>query len=189
MELRQATVDDVPAALRLMDIATAWLAKRGQTGQWGDGSSKHADNPVRTQRAIEFTESGGTWLAIDTTTPSFQSTNSSEAQGDELSVINGVVGAVTVGQANPYVQPATEPELYVLFLATDRASSGKKIGTLLLDHARKLAREAGVSLLRLDCYAGGGGGLVRYYESQGFERRETFEIKGWPGQIMVQRLE
>lgn len=190
MELRQATVDDVPAMLRLMDIATAWLAKRGQTGQWGDGSSKHADNPARIQRATEFAESGGTWLAVDTTSPSYQSTNSSEAQGDELSIINGVVGAVTVGrEPTPYIQPATEPELYVLFLVTDRASSGKKIGTLLLDHARKLAREAGVSLLRLDCYAGGSGGLVRYYESQGFERAETFEKEGWPGQVLVQRLD
>jgi hypothetical protein len=35
----------------------------------------------------------------------------------------------------------------------------------------------------------GGGGLVLYYESQGFERMETFETNGWPGQVLKQRLD
>ena len=129
-------------------------------------------------------ESGGTWIAVD----SNPSTKTS-GEDEELAIINGVVGALTVGQANPYVKPATEPELYITFLITDRASAGKGIGTLLLEQARTLARETGVSLLRVDCYAGGGGRLVRYYESQGFERREAFEVEGWPGQVLVQRLD
>jgi GNAT superfamily N-acetyltransferase len=184
-----------------MDIATDWLVKKGQTGQWGTG--RHSANPARIERATEFAESGGTWIAVDADWSSstknglpggeaaspYQSTDKSGGEDEELSIINGIVGALTVGQANPYVQPATEPELYVLFLASDRASSGKGIGTLLLEKARTLARKAGVSVVRLDCYAGGSGGLVRYYESQGFERAETFEIKGWPGQVLVQRLD
>lgn len=179
--LRPGTVEDVPAMLRLMDIATAWLVKKGQTGQWG--TERHSTNPDRIKQATELAESGGTWIAVDTN-------YSPPKSGDEeLSVINGVVGAITLGQANHYVQPATEPELYVKYLASDRASSGKGIGTLLLEKARALAREAGVSLLRLDCYAGGSGGLVRYYESQGFKRMETFEAKGWPGQVLIQRLD
>ncbi|KAF2733143.1 hypothetical protein EJ04DRAFT_495851 [Polyplosphaeria fusca] len=190
VSLRLGTVEDAPAMLRLMDIATDWLVKKGQTGQWG--TERHSDNPARIKQATEFAASGGTWIAVDTNwSPSSTEgdLNKSEGEGGELSIINGVIGGLTVGQANPYVQPATEPELYIKFLTSDRAASGKGIGTLLLDQARALAREAGVSLLRLDCYAGGGGGLVRYYESQGFERMETFEIKGWPGQILVQRLE
>lgn len=179
--LRPGTVEDVPAMLRLMDIATAWLVKKGQTGQWG--TERHSTNPDRIKQATELAESGGTWIAVDTN-------YSPPKSGDEeLSVINGVVGAITLGQANHYVQPATEPELYVKYLASDRASSGKGIGTLLLEKARALAREAGVSLLRLDCYAGGSGGLVRYYESQGFKRMEAFEAKGWPGQVLIQRLD
>lgn len=187
--LRPGTVEDVPALLRLMDIATQWLVKRGQTEQWGDGTVRHADNPARIKRAKEFAESGDTWVAVDTTSPTYKAADASEAEDHDLPIMNGVVGGLTVGGPNPYVQPATEPELYVLFLITDRASSGKGIGTLLLDKARELAGKAGVSLLRLDCYAGGSGGLVRYYESQGFERGETFEVKGWPGQILVQRLD
>lgn len=192
--LRPGTVDDVPAMLRLMDIATAWLVKRGQTGQWGAGTERHAENPARIRQATEMAGSGGMWIAVDADSPSSQtedgvSADSSGGEDAELSIINGVVGALAVGQANAYVQPATEPELYVQFLATDRASSGKGIGALLLEKARALAREAGVGLLRVDCYAGGGGGLVRYYESQGFERREAFEIEGWPGQVLVLRLD
>jgi len=200
--LRPGTVEDVPAMLRLMDIATDWLVKKGQTGQWG--TERHSDNPARIKQATEFAESGGTWIAVDTNSSSsrtedglsggevespYQSTDKSVREDEELSIINGVVGALTLGQANPYVQPATEPELYVKYLASDRASGGKGIGTLLLEQARTLARKAGVSLLRVDCYAGGGGGLVRYYESQGFERMETFEINGWPGQVLIQRLD
>ena len=152
--------------------------------------------PARIKQATEKAESGGTWIAVDTNSSSsrtedgssggevdspYQSTDKSRGEDKELPIINGVVGALTVGQANPYVQPATEPELYVQFLISDRASSGKGISTLLLEQARTLARKAGVSLLRVNCYAGGGGRLVRSYESQGFERMETFEIDGWPG--------
>ncbi|KAL6794964.1 acyl-CoA N-acyltransferase [Trichoderma sp. SZMC 28013] len=183
--LRPGTVEDAPAMLKLMDIATAWLVKKGQAGQWG--TEKHSTNPARIKQATELAESGGTWIAVDANYSPPKSGD--EAEDEELSVINGIVGAITVGQANHYVQPATEPELYVRYLASDRASSGKGIGTLLLEKARALAREAGVSLLRLDCYAGGSGGLVRYYESQGFKRMETFDANGWPGQVLIQRLD
>jgi GNAT superfamily N-acetyltransferase len=112
----------------------------------------------------------GTWIAVDTNSSSsrtedglsggeverpYQSTDKSRGEDEELSIINGVVGALTVGQANPYVQPATEPELDVQFLISDRASSGSGIGTILLEQARTLARKAGVCILRVDCYAGG----------------------------------
>ncbi|KAF1974514.1 hypothetical protein BU23DRAFT_636068, partial [Bimuria novae-zelandiae CBS 107.79] len=165
-----------PTPVRLQDIATAWLGSRGRTGQWGDGTVKHAENPECIERSKEFAESGGAW----------RRQNHDEG---ELKNINGVVGGLVVGRANPYVAPATEPELYVNFLATDRRSGRKGIGALLLEKARALAREMGVGVLRLDCYAGNGGGLVRYYEPQGFERGESFEVTGWPGLIMVRRLD
>ena len=193
--LRPGTVEDVPAMLRLMDIATDWLVKRGLPGQWG--TARPSEIPARIKQATEKAESGGTWIAVDTNWSSSRTENSLSGQNtdkfggedEELSILNGVVGALTVGQANSYVQPATEPELYIQFLISDRASSGKGIGPLLLEQARTLAREASVSLLRVDCYAGGSGGLVRYYESQGFERTESFEVQGWPCQVLIQRLD
>lgn len=90
----------------------------------------------------------------------------------------------------PYVTPVSEPELYVRLLVTDRRWAGKEVGKRLLDHARRLANGAGVSLLRVDCYAGGDGKLIQYYESQGFKRSESLNLEGhWPCQVLAQRLE
>lgn len=92
----------------------------------------------------------------------------------------------------PYVPAVDEPELYVRLLVTDRSLAGHGIGSTLLDHARELARAAGVGLLRVDCFAGGDGALVRYYERQGFTRTEAFAVpvngSEWPGQVLAQRL-
>ena len=53
----------------------------------------------------------------------------------------------------------------------------------------ELQRLTGVSLLRVDCYAGGDGKLVRYYESNGFTRTEAFTgTDDWPGQILARRV-
>jgi len=179
-----------------MDIATQWLVRQGLTGQWGTES--HSDNPRRIEQCTEFAESGGLWIALDeaastkpdsppvAAAPGAQQEDSNDA--GELKNINGIVGAICVGDAVPYVKPATEPELYIRLLLTDRNWNGRGLGTMLLQHARELAHNAKVSVLRVDCYAGGNGKLVRYYESQGFERVESFEEKGWPGQVLVQRL-
>ena len=35
--------------------------------------------------------------------------------------------------------------------------------------------------MRVDCYAGGTGDLVRYYTRHGFTPTESFVIDGWPG--------
>jgi hypothetical protein len=63
---------------------------------------------------------------------------------------------------------------------------------LLLRHAKATADRTGVSLLRLDCYAGGAGALVRYYESVGFEQVTRFTVelfgKSYTGCLLEQRL-
>ena len=103
------------------------------------------------------------------------------------------VGALVVGSAYDYVPPATEPELYVNLLVTDRAYTGAGIGGRLLAHAADLARHRGVHLLRVDCYAGDDGALVRWYERQGFTRTTRFTVDRpghppWPGQLLTRRL-
>jgi GNAT superfamily N-acetyltransferase len=167
--IRQAGHSAVPEVLALLDGATEWLVARGRTDQWG--TEPHSTNPRRIAQISSFADDGGLWLA--------------EADGR-------VVGALAVGTASSYVPAADEPELYVRLLVTDRASAGQGIGALLLDHARELARAAGVGLLRVDCFAGGDGALVRYYEKQGFTREAEFAVpvndSEWPGQILFQRL-
>lgn len=146
-----------------------WLVARGRTDQWG--TRLHSTSPKRVAQITGFADDGSLWVG--------------EADGR-------VVGAVAVGTALAHIPPVDEPELYVRLLVSERASAGQNIGGVLLDHARELARAAGVGLLRVDCFAGGDGALVRYYERQGFTRSETFtEVSGsveWPGQVLAQRL-
>jgi len=49
-------------------------------------------------------------------------------------------------------------------------------------------KRLGVPLLRVDCYGGGQGDLVRFYESAGYRRTETIKVKEWPGQILERRF-
>lgn len=169
MTIRRAGRDEVPAVLGLLDGATEWLVAKGRTDQWG--TEPHSTNPRRIAQITDFADDGGLWVA--------------EANGR-------VVGALAVGAALPYVPAAGEPELYVRLLVTDRGSAGQGIGASLLDQARELARSQGVGLLRVDCFAGGDGALIRYYEKQGFIRERAFAVpvndSEWPGQILFQRL-
>jgi GNAT superfamily N-acetyltransferase len=169
MTIRRAGRGDVPAVLGLLDGATEWLVARGRIDQWG--TDRHSTNPRRVAQITSFADDGGLWVA--------------EADGR-------AVGALAVGTALPYVPAADEPELYVRLLVTDRGSAGQGIGASLLDHARELARSQGVGLLRVDCFAGGDGALIRYYEKQGFTRERAFAVpvndSEWPGQILFQRL-
>jgi GNAT superfamily N-acetyltransferase len=97
-------------------------------------------------------------------------------------------GGLVMGGATSYVPEATEPELYVVALVGSRHPSARGAGRALLGFAEAVARELGVDLLRVDCYAGGDQELVRFYESAGFTSTDPFEVKGWPGQVLERRL-
>ncbi|WP_406108303.1 GNAT family N-acetyltransferase [Micromonospora globbae] len=170
LTVRPGEPADAPTILRLLDGATAWLVARGRSGQWG--TEPASADPRRIAQAQEWATGGGLWLAM---------------LGDRP------VGALVVGAATEYVPAATEPELYVNLLVTDRAYAGRAIGGRLLAHAAELARERGLGLLRVDCYAGADGALVRWYERQGFTRTDTFTVRRpgrepWPGQVLARRL-
>jgi GNAT superfamily N-acetyltransferase len=92
------------------------------------------------------------------------------------------------GESPDYVDAASEPELYVILLLTSRRYAGRKIGDQLLVKARANAVAKGVSLMRVDCYGGGTGDLVRYYERNGFVRTQAFTLRDWPCQVLEQRL-
>jgi GNAT superfamily N-acetyltransferase len=168
--IRTGGPDDVPTVLALLDGATRWLVERGRTGQWG--TEPHSTSPRRIEQVRRWAADGGLRIA--------------ELAGE-------AAGALAVGSAMPYVAPAAEPELYVNLLVTDRRYAGRKIGTRLLAEAERIARDRGVGLLRVDCYAGDDGALVRYYERQGFTRAETFIVdlpdRRWPGQLLTRRLD
>lgn len=88
-----------------------------------------------------------------------------------------------------HLPPPGEPERYVHWLAPDRRFQGLGVGSALLAHAAEVTGRAGVALLRVDCFAGDGGKLVRYYESNGFVRTETYRgTNDWPGQVLARRV-
>jgi GNAT superfamily N-acetyltransferase len=161
--LRVGSVDDLDTVMGLLDAAVAWLVGQGRTGQWGNQPwSASADRVARIRRMIE---------------------------GSELLLLerDGVpVAALAHGPvAHDYVPAAVGPEDYVLLLVADPSARGA--GRRLLDESWARARADGIDRQRVDCYAGGDGKLVRFYESAGFTRAATFDVDGWPGQLLERR--
>ncbi|MEV7008464.1 GNAT family N-acetyltransferase [Streptosporangium sp. NPDC051022] len=165
MRIRDGNGGDVPAVLGMFDGAVAWLTARGRTGQWG--SRPFSADPARVERVTSWAASGGMRIA--------------EIDGEPT-------GCAVLGSPMDYVAPAPEPELYVQALVIDQRFRGHGVGSELLARARSEAAERGVSLLRVDCYAGDDGRLVAYYESQGFTRTESLTVGEWPGQLLELRL-
>jgi GNAT superfamily N-acetyltransferase len=165
LEIERGRAADADALLALFDEAVAWLVARGQTGQWG--TRPFSAIPARRQRAAEWAAGGGLWFARD--------------GGGEAA------GALVVGEAPGYVPPAEVPELYVIVLLTSTRWRHRGVGALLIDHAAELARRAEAARLRVDCWAGVPE-LQAAYERLGFERVGGFEVRGWPGAILVRAV-
>ncbi|WP_043626459.1 GNAT family N-acetyltransferase [Nonomuraea candida] len=163
--IRPTRDGDVPAVLAMFDSAVAWLTARGRTGQWG--TRPFTGDPGRTRQVTSWLEGGGMRIAEHDGRPA---------------------GCISVGPAHDYVTPATEPELYVQALVTDRRHAGHGVGAALLDWAAEEARARRAAVLRVDCYAGGDGRLVAYYESRGFTRVAPFTVGEWPGMLLQRRL-
>src|SRR3954454_9449348 len=107
--IRPGTPQDIPVILALLDRATEWLVSQGRTGQWG--TEPHSTDPRRLAQSKVWARDGGMHLA--------------ELDG-------APVGALIVGHAPDHTPAATEPELYVKLLVTDRAHAGLGIGGRLL---------------------------------------------------------
>lgn len=168
LRIRPGGLADAPAILAMLDGAVAWMNARGNTEQWG--TTPYSQQPGGVARVEGYTTENSTYMA--------------ELDGEP-------VGAMVLGSGpDPWmpIAPADEPERYVRLLISDRRYAGRGIGAALLVHAAEETRRAGVALLRVDCWAGGGGELVAYYQRQGFIPAERFQVKAWPGQVLVRRV-
>jgi GNAT superfamily N-acetyltransferase len=163
--VRPAEPADVDAWLDLFDGAVVWLASQGRTGQWGT-------EPMSARPGFRDRVAG--WVAA--------------GHGRVATSGADVLGAAAFTVAPAYAPVADEPEIYIEGLVVSRAPQARGAGRLLLDAAVGEAREQGLARVRLDCWAGGDGGLVRYYERCGFERAGELTVGSWPGQLLVQRL-
>lgn len=164
-DVRAGGADDAHILLGLFDDSIRWLVSRGLTGQWG--SELFSENPKRVESVRAWASGSGYYIAENDGRPA---------------------AALVVGEAQPYVPPATEPELYVVVLVGSHAPHARGAGAHLLGYAEDLARQLRRSRLRVDCYAGDDGALVRFYERCGFVRDEEFTVGDWPGQVLSRRV-
>ena len=168
--IRDGGPDDIPVILCMLDSCVAWLIAQGRTGQWG--SKPLSENPKVAESVARDMDAGSAFIAEVDGMPAGTLTLT-DASGAYLS----------------HLPPPGEPERYIHWLASDRRFKGHGVGSALLTHAVEVTRQAGVSLLRVDCYAGDDGKLVGYYESNGFVRTETYTGKDdWPGQVLARRV-
>ncbi|MEU7119363.1 GNAT family N-acetyltransferase [Streptomyces zaomyceticus] len=166
ISIRKGGAEDLPAVLGVLDSAVVWLNGRGITAQWG--TEPFSGRPKAVKQVEDTMAAGDPWLAE----------------------VDGVPAGTMTLTPHPgqYVEPADEPEVYVRLLATDARFHGQGVGAALLAHAVEETRRRGVSLLRVDCFAGGEGRLVEYYEARGFTPTETFVVGDWPGQVLERRV-
>lgn len=163
--LRAATLDDVPAVLGLADEAVEWLVARGITDQWG--TTAPSTLPEWHDRLVAAVSAGELRVAVS---------------GTE------VLGALQVGPAKPYVPVAEEPERYVRLLLTSRSRAPWVLGPELLRRVSEEASDAGIGLVRLDCFRSPDRKLISVYERAGFTATEEFAVGEWPGQVLERRV-
>lgn len=168
IRIRPGSLTDAPAILDMLDSAVVWMNDRGNTEQWG--TSPYSQKPGGVARVERYTTENATHMAELNGTP---------------------VGALVLDSGpSPQmpIAPAEEPERYVRLLVSDRRYAGLGIGPALLAHAAEETRRAGVELLRVDCWAGGGGELAAFYERNGFTPTGRFLSGAWPGQVLARRV-
>ncbi|MFR0353319.1 GNAT family N-acetyltransferase [Streptomyces sediminimaris] len=168
--IREGGPGDVPAILGMLDSCVEWLVAQGRTEQWGSAPLSRHERTVAS--VVGYMDAGTTYLA--------------EADGVPAATLTLTDGP---GAYLSHLAPPGEPERYIHWLASDRRFKGHGTGSALLAHAAAETARAGIRLLRVDCYAGQDGRLVRYYEENGFTRTETYVTGGsWPGQVLARRV-
>lgn len=168
VRIRPGGPADASAIVGMLDSAVVWMNDRGNTEQWG--TEPWSRRPGGVARVERYTTEHSPYIAESDGTP---------------------VGALVLGSGpSPQmpIAPAGEPERFVRLLVSDRRHAGRGIGAALLAHAAEETRRAGLELLRVDCWAGGGGELVAFYECHGFTPTERFLVDTWPGQVLARRV-
>jgi GNAT superfamily N-acetyltransferase len=170
MKIRPGGPDDITAVLALGDEAVKWMNARGNTRQWG--TMPWTGDQEREEFIRDQAVGGGMRIA-------------QEQDG-------AVLGALVITESpQAYVPAAAERELYINLLLVSRRHSGQGIGTALVECAKQEAAARGIGLIRVDCWAGEDGSLVRVYEKYGFSRVQELTVAlpagEWPGMLLAMR--
>lgn len=201
--IRPGRPTDVPAVLALFDGAVSWLVANGRAGQWGSEPFSAIPKQVEqisgwaaggTLRVAELraqpAEAGqpaGRLPAVQATEPAEVQIRPGRADVNRSGTRVRIAGAVSIGAAPWFAPPVDEPELYLQGLVTDRRPSGRGLGRALIEAAAGEAVARRIGLLRVDCWAGGDGALVRYYERAGFTATSSIKAGAWEGLVLARR--
>jgi GNAT superfamily N-acetyltransferase len=149
----QATRDDLPVVLEILDEAAAWLRDRG-IEQWP--SRFGGVSNWRSARIENYIEDGQCRVV--------------RAGGDPIATFN-LTTTADPDYADGWLEGPADA-LYIFRMAVRRSWAGRDIGTQILDWSSAHAAALGLSWLRLDCHRHNRT-LQRYYEQRGFIRVNT----------------
>jgi hypothetical protein len=160
ISIREATTStDTAFIISCFDSALPYLVSIGSEGQWGTELFSERkwfrDEIGGFVEGDRDLEKGIAWIA------------DVEDENDGETRPAGAIVLTTTGHQAPQSVSPPVKELYVKFLITDRRleAVSKGVGSCLLDFAKDFTRKQDIKLLRVDCWSGGNGGLVKYVPS------------------------
>lgn len=208
--IRQAgfSPSDGAFILSAFDTSIAHLAASGNTGQWGtqpfsekEGFSQSVHDDIATSKRYTETKEGEA-LRI------FIYEIKSNGEGVGLKRVDGEVEWLSVAAVSirdddfaahlkklPELQQILQAETKKGFIFIDVLISDHRIGSrrkgsglALLNHVKDLAAKEGKPTIFMDCYRGGSGRLIQYYEEQGFKTACDFDYPRSDGGVWQGRL-
>jgi hypothetical protein len=159
ISIREATPADTEFIIASFDAALPYLASIGSEGQWGTepfSERKWFRDEIRGfVECDRDMQNGVAWIA---------DVEIEHEEGHRETKPAGAIVLTTTGHHEPQSVSPPVREVYVKFLITDRrlGVASKGVGARLLDFAKDETRREGIKLLRVDCWGGGNGGLVKY---------------------------
>jgi GNAT superfamily N-acetyltransferase len=154
IDLRQATADDIPDLLVLMDSILEWLVAQGRSEQWG--TVPFSQIPGFPGRVTDWVSQGVITLA--------------ERNGKCV----GLLAAAPV--VPPRIPAGLIPagSIFVHTVMSDRGPEGRGVGSVLMNEAELRARTQKAPALALDHWAGSAE-LARIYDQRGYVKVAEYD--------------
>jgi GNAT superfamily N-acetyltransferase len=154
LNLRQATAEDTPALLSLMDSVLEWLVAHGRSEQWG--TLPFSQIPGFPERVTDWASQGVITLA--------------ERNG-------GCAGFIAIAPLVPPRIPTglvPEGSMFVHTVMSDRGPDGRDVGPALMNEAERRARTHEAPALALDHWARSAE-LARIYDKRGYVKVAEYD--------------
>ena len=176
----------IDEALDLLDEAAAWLRARGVGSQWPTSFRDPSASDVNRDRLGElrkYADLGQLWVLRDSGHGGQAVATATVTHLPDMDFASQWPD----GTSGHHFATSLWDARYLCRMAVSRSVSGQGVGAVMVDFAGWLARNAGVSTLRLDC-SKTNTKLHTYYEGIGFKRVGTAEVPGRLSGALFQKL-